>query len=407
MAHVPAPHNSRAGPHPCLLSRFRAVEEPGAWQSHASLGNSPRTVLEELAQNSVARRRIADRHPRSDPPAMRHPARRRPGQHSSTASASSCQSACASPNTNCRHSRTLFVGTLGPTVTNKFLYRNMGYEPDRAFAPIMLLGTSPMIMVGSPKIPPTNLKELLVYAKDNPGKLNAGTVGPGSHAHITLTLINKLAGTQIVHVPYRMATQALPDLISGDLQAGFNYIPTFVPAVKAGTIRGLAVTSTQRVSDLPDVPTVEESGFPGFEASGWTAMFAPAGTPPDIIAKVNTVLNDFLNSDAGKAQVETKLGMTSSAARLICSRPTSRARPPNGGRSSRKPHQGAVAAYATRPVAPDRVLDFRNSTRDRSCNDCRRTPATRICTCSAMPRPTRSTIRTRSTSRRRTAPSRP
>ena len=205
---------------------------------------------------------------------------------------------------------TLFLGTLGPTVTNKFLYRNMGYEPDKAFAPIMLLGTSPMIMVGSPKIPPTNLKELLAYAKEHPGKLNAGTVGPGSHAHITLTLINKLAGTQIVHVPYRMATQALPDLISGDLQVGFNYIPTFVPAVKSGTIRGLAVTSTQRVSDLPNVPTVEESGFPGFETSGWTALFAPAGTPPDIIAKVNTVLNDFLKSDAGKAQVETKLGMT-------------------------------------------------------------------------------------------------
>jgi tripartite-type tricarboxylate transporter receptor subunit TctC len=205
---------------------------------------------------------------------------------------------------------TLFLGTLGPTVTNKFLYRNMGYEPDSAFAPIMLLGSSPMIMVGSPKMPAANLKEALAYAKQNPGKLNAGTVGPGSHAHITLTLINKLAGTEIVHVPYRMATQALPDLISGTLQIGFNYIPTFVPAVKSGTIRGLAVTSLQRVGDLPDVPTVAESGFPGFETSGWTALFAPAGTPPDILAKVNAVLNDFFKSDAGKAQVESKLGMT-------------------------------------------------------------------------------------------------
>jgi tripartite-type tricarboxylate transporter receptor subunit TctC len=205
---------------------------------------------------------------------------------------------------------TLLVGTLGPTVTNKFLYRNMGYEPDRAFAPVMLLAHSPMILVGTTKIPATNFKELIAYAKANPDKLNAGTVGPGSHAHITLALINKLAGTSIVHVPYRMANQALPDLISGDLQVGFNYIPTFVPAVKSGAIRGLAVTSLERVSDLPDVPTVHESGSPGFETSGWTALFAPAGTPPEIIAKVNGVLNAFLKSDAGKSQVEAKLGMT-------------------------------------------------------------------------------------------------
>jgi tripartite-type tricarboxylate transporter receptor subunit TctC len=203
---------------------------------------------------------------------------------------------------------TLFVGTLGPTVTNKFLYRNMGYDPDKAFAPIVLMSSSPMIMLGSPKMPAKNFREMIAYAKKNPGKLNAGTVGPGSQAHITLELINKLAGTSIVHVPYRMTTRALPDLISGDLQIAFTYIPTFVPAVQAGKIRGLAVTSTERVKDLPDVPTISESGFPGFEASGWNALFAPAGTRPDIIAKVNKVLNGFLKSGAGKAKL-AKLGM--------------------------------------------------------------------------------------------------
>ena len=129
----------------------------------------------------------------------------------------------------------------------------------------MLLGSSPLIIVGSPKIPPTNLKELVGYAKSNPGQLNAGTVGHGSQAHITLELVNKLAGISIVHVPYRIATQALPDLISGDLQVGFNYIPTFVPAVQQGTIRGLAVTSLARLSDLPDVDgdRIGLSGFRG------------------------------------------------------------------------------------------------------------------------------------------------
>jgi tripartite-type tricarboxylate transporter receptor subunit TctC len=204
---------------------------------------------------------------------------------------------------------TLLVATLGPTVANKFMYKTMSFDPDRAFAPIALLGDSPLIIVGSPKIPPENLKELVAYAKTNPGKLNAGTVGHGSQAHITLELINKLGGISIVHVPYRIATQALPDLISGDLQVGFNYIPTFVPAVQQGTIRGLAVTSRKRVSDLPDVPTVDESGFPGFEASGWHALFAPAGTPREIIDKVNGLVNAYLKSDEGKAQLR-KFGIT-------------------------------------------------------------------------------------------------
>jgi tripartite-type tricarboxylate transporter receptor subunit TctC len=204
---------------------------------------------------------------------------------------------------------TLFLGTLGPTVTNKFVYKNIGYDPDRAFAPIIMMGASPLIIVGSPKLPAANLAELIEHAKKNPGKLNAGTVGVGSQAHITLELINKLAGISIVHVPYRIATQALPDLISGDLQVGFNYIPTFVPNVQQGAIRGLAVTSLARLSDLPQVPTVNESGFPGFEASGWNALFAPTGTPREIIDKLNAAVNAYLTSEAGRRQL-AKMGMS-------------------------------------------------------------------------------------------------
>jgi tripartite-type tricarboxylate transporter receptor subunit TctC len=189
------------------------------------------------------------------------------------------------------------------------MYKNLDFDSGRAFAPIVLLCSSPLIIVGSPKLPVTNFKELIAYARNNPGRLNAGTVGIGSQAHITLELINKLAGTSIVHIPYRITTQALPDLLSGDLQLGFNYIPTFVPAVQSGMIRGLAVTSSERLSDLPDVPTVAESGFPGFEASGWVALFAPAGTPRDVIDKVNTVVNAFLKSDAGGLQLG-RIGMT-------------------------------------------------------------------------------------------------
>jgi len=204
---------------------------------------------------------------------------------------------------------TLLITTLGPTVTNKFMYKTMGYDSDRAFEPIVLIGTSPMTIVASPKLPVTSLPELFAYARENPGKLNAGTVGAGSQAHITLDLLNKLAGTSIGHVPYRLGTQALPDLMSGDLQVGFNYIPTFVPAILAGTIRGLAVTSLVRTRDLPDVPTVQEAGFPGFEATGWAALVAPAGTPRDIVDKLNAAVNAFLTSDAGRQQLD-KMGIS-------------------------------------------------------------------------------------------------
>jgi len=114
---------------------------------------------------------------------------------------------------------TLLIGTVGPMVNNKFMYKAMTFDPDRDFTPISLLASSPLFIVGSPKIPPTNFKELVAYAKGNSGgRLNAGTVGIGSQAHITIELVNKLAGISIGHVPYRVTTQALPDLISGDLQ---------------------------------------------------------------------------------------------------------------------------------------------------------------------------------------------
>jgi tripartite-type tricarboxylate transporter receptor subunit TctC len=204
---------------------------------------------------------------------------------------------------------TLLIGTVGPIVNNKFLYKHLDFDPDRAFAPIVLLAYSPLIFVASPKLPLSSLKELVAYAKAKRGPLNAGTVGVGSQAHITIQLFNQRAGISIGHVPYRVTSQALPDLASGDLQLSVQYVPTFVPQVLSGMLRGLAVTSRKRLPDLPDVPTVEESGFPDFEADGWSALFAPAGTPAGIISKVNKGVNDYLHSDAGRAQL-AKIWMT-------------------------------------------------------------------------------------------------
>lgn len=198
---------------------------------------------------------------------------------------------------------TLLIATVGPIVNNKFMYKNLDFDPDRAFAPIIEIAYSPLIIVASPKLPVSNLKELIAYAKANRGPLNAGTVGVGSQAHITIQLINKLAGISIGHVPYRITSQALPDLASGDLQLSVQYVPTFVPQVQSGMLKGLAVTSLKRLNDLPDVPTVDESAFPGFEANGWNGLFAPAGTPRDIVDKINARASAYLKSDEGKKQL--------------------------------------------------------------------------------------------------------
>jgi tripartite-type tricarboxylate transporter receptor subunit TctC len=198
---------------------------------------------------------------------------------------------------------TLLIGTVGPIVNNKFMYKNLEFNPDRAFAPIALLAYSPLIIVGSPKLPAKNLSELVAYAKANGGRLDAGTVGVGSQAHITVELLNKVAGISIGHVPYRITSQALPDLVSGDLQLSVQYVPTFVPNVQSGMLTGLAVTSPKRMAELPDVPTVAEQGFPSFEANGWSALFAPAGTPAEIVAKINQGVNDYLRSDGGRKEL--------------------------------------------------------------------------------------------------------
>ena len=198
---------------------------------------------------------------------------------------------------------TLLIATVGPIVNNKFLYKDLDFDPDRAFAPIALLAYSPMIVVGSPKLPVTNLNELIAYAKGHPGQLNAGTVGVGSQAHIWLQLFNRMAGIAIGQVPYRITSQSLPDLVSGDLQLSVQYVPTFVPQVQSGMLKGLAMTSRERLPEVPDVPTADESGIPGLAANGWSALFAPAGTPRGIVERINARVNTYLKGDEGRKQL--------------------------------------------------------------------------------------------------------
>ena len=200
---------------------------------------------------------------------------------------------------------TLMFAPPGVLMTNRFMYKNMPFDADRAFAPIILVGKSPLVLAANPKVPVHNLQELIAYAKANPGKLNIGIPGVGAQAHLTMELLQKQAGTQMNYVPYRGAAGSGADLIAGQIDLSINFTPGMMGSLQNGSLRGIVVTTTQRSKKLPDIPTVSESGFPGFESVASYSVVAPTGTPRDIIMKLNTLINAYLASDAGKQQLDT------------------------------------------------------------------------------------------------------
>jgi tripartite-type tricarboxylate transporter receptor subunit TctC len=203
---------------------------------------------------------------------------------------------------------TLLIATPGIAVQNKMVYKTMPFDADRDFVPIVLIAKAPLLVLVNPKLPVKTMGELIAYAKANPGKVNVGSSGVGSQGHITLELINKLSGTQMTHVPYRTSAQGNTDIISGQIEGGINYVTVATGAVKDGLMRALAITSKIRSRDLPEVPTIEEVGFPGFESTGWYAIMAPRGTPADVIGKTNAIVNAYIATDAGIRQLN-ELGM--------------------------------------------------------------------------------------------------
>jgi tripartite-type tricarboxylate transporter receptor subunit TctC len=197
---------------------------------------------------------------------------------------------------------TILLATMGPIAANKLMYKSMPYDTDRAFTPIVLVAKSPLIIATAPKVPAKDLKELIAYAKANPGKLNVGTAGIGSQAHITLELIKKLTGTQMVHVPYNGSGQVVTDMLGGQIEMSVNFTTGYLQQILAGKIVGIAVTGADRFKELPNVPTVQESGLPGFDSTGWYALVAPTGTPPEVVDRINAAVNDYLGS--AKAEPE-------------------------------------------------------------------------------------------------------
>jgi tripartite-type tricarboxylate transporter receptor subunit TctC len=185
---------------------------------------------------------------------------------------------------------TLLWGNSGPLAIGPGLYKKLGYDVAKDFAPVSLVATLPFVLFASPKLPVNSAVELLAYARAHPGELNFGSTGVGSGLHLIGELFKSEAGIDIVHVPYKGVAQALPEIMSGKVQLAFNTIPAFLPHVKAGRLKALLIAATSRSPLLPDVPTTVEIGLPGVLGTGWHAVVAPAGVPRSVLDTLNLTL---------------------------------------------------------------------------------------------------------------------
>jgi tripartite-type tricarboxylate transporter receptor subunit TctC len=198
---------------------------------------------------------------------------------------------------------TILLSFTGTMAIAPSLYRNAGYDPRKDFAPIGLIGHAPNSLVVHPSFPARTVAELVAYARANPGKVNFGSAGAGTVSHITGEYFAHSAGIKLVHIPYKGTGPALTDLLGGHIPMAFAPIPASHANVSAGMLRALAVTSATRSSLLPDVPTISESGLPGFDASLYYGLVAPAGTPRPVIDRLNGALQAALASDEVKKQL--------------------------------------------------------------------------------------------------------
>ena len=170
---------------------------------------------------------------------------------------------------------------------NSVLYKKVPYDPIRDFAPITLAATAPLVLVVHPSVQAQTLAEFVAAAKREPGRMSYGTAGIGTAPHLCMELLKSMAGIDLVHVPYKGTAPAIADVIGGQIQAMFSTALTARPHIDSGRVRALAVSGTQRVSALPNVPPVAEAGVPGYAAIQWYGLLAPAGTPPAIVGRVN------------------------------------------------------------------------------------------------------------------------
>jgi tripartite-type tricarboxylate transporter receptor subunit TctC len=204
---------------------------------------------------------------------------------------------------------TLLMGHIGTLAVTPSIYPKLPYDPIKSFAPVAWVARVPNVLAVNPKVKAANLAEFLALARSQPGRLNYASGGNGSAAHIAMEYLKLKSGTFMVHVPYRGTAPAVNDVIAGQVDAIFTGAPAVMPFVKSGQLRALAVSSPKRLQSLPDLPTVAESGvkeLAGFEADQWYGIVAPAGTPQEVVAKLNAQINASLNAPVMKTRLQAE-----------------------------------------------------------------------------------------------------
>lgn len=204
---------------------------------------------------------------------------------------------------------TLLMGHIGTLAVTPSIYPRLPYDPIKSFAPVAWVARVPNVLVVHPSVPARSVRELVQHVKANPGRLNYGSGGNGSAAHISTEYFKLQSDTDIVHVPYKGTAPAVNDAVSGQIQMLLTGAPAVMPMVKAGKLVALAVSSPQRIPGAPELPTIAESGLPGFagfEADQWYGIVAPAGTPEAIVRRLNTQVNASLNSPEILARLQSE-----------------------------------------------------------------------------------------------------
>jgi tripartite-type tricarboxylate transporter receptor subunit TctC len=200
---------------------------------------------------------------------------------------------------------TLVMGTVGTHSINGSLYAKMPYDMVKDFTPVTLLASTPNLLVVNNDVPAKNLSELIALAKAKPGQLTFGSPGIGTSVHVSGELFNSLAGVKTTHVPYKGRQMAIPDLLGGTITMMFDNMPSALPVVKDGKLRAIGVTSAKRSPSAPEVPTIAEQGLPGFEATSWFAVFAPAGTPRPVVDQLHAEFVRIFNLPDVQAKMKT------------------------------------------------------------------------------------------------------
>jgi tripartite-type tricarboxylate transporter receptor subunit TctC len=198
---------------------------------------------------------------------------------------------------------TIGYGTSAALAINRSLLAKLPYDPEKDFQMVALMGYQPNLLAVALSMPVKSVQELIVHAKNNPGKLSYGSSGIGTPSHLGMEMFKHMTGTQIVHVPYKAAQQAIAEMIAGQVQVLFDNFGSIVPHVKGGRIRGLGVTSKKRSYALPELPTLDEAGVPGFELTAWGGMIVPAGVPKARVARLNAEINKGLAAPSLREKV--------------------------------------------------------------------------------------------------------